>query len=115
MGELGHPMGKGGCALGVSLGAQRVRRPAKLGASRGGAQARAPARHCGRVQGREGKGRRWRRPGRRAGRQDSPRAAAAGGRAPSSSGGSSSNNVGLGVILACPDLEVLRVGHWRTG
>lgn len=115
MGELGHPMGKGGYALGVSLGAQRVRRPAKLGASRGGAQARAPARHCGRVQGREGKGRRWRRPGRRAGRQDSPRAAAAGGRAPSSSGGSSSNNVGLGVILACPDLEVLRVGHWRRG
>lgn len=103
VGELGAPHGQG---WGGTLW---VRRPAKLWASRGGAQARAPAGHCGRVQSREGKGRRWPRPGRRAGRQDSPRAAAAGGRAPSSSGGSSSNSVGLGVILACPDLGVLGV------
>jgi hypothetical protein len=48
-----------------------------------------------------GKGRVLRRPGHRAERQDSPRAAAAGGRAPSSSSGgssSSSSSAGLGVI-----------------
>lgn len=90
VGELGRPVGEGS-----------VRRSQQ---GRGaGTRAR---RALGQGSGPEGKGRRWRRPGRRAGRQHSPRAAAAGGRAPSSSSGgsSSSTNTGLGVISASADL-----------
>ena len=96
--ELHWPVGE--------LGAQWVRGRAARGQQGRGAGTRA-RRALWQSSGPEGKGRRWRRPGRRAGRQHSPRAAAAGGRAPSSSS-SGSTNAGLGVISASADLGVIQ-------
>lgn len=84
-------------------GAQWVRGRAARGQQGRGAGTRA-RRALWQSSGPEGKGRRWRRPGRRAGRQHSPRAAAAGGRAPSSRSSSGSTDAGLGVISASADL-----------
>lgn len=92
--ELPWPVGE--------LGAQWVRGWAARGQQGRGAGTRS-RRALWQSSGPEGKGRRWRRPGRRAGRQHSPRAAAAGGRAPSSSS-SGSTSAGLGVISASADL-----------
>ena len=97
-------------------------RPAGEGRAERGQQGRGAGTRARRAlwqgSGPEGKGRRWRRPGRRAGRQHSPRAAVAGGRAPSSSSsGSSSTNAGLGVMSASADLGCIQrpVTAWGWG